>query len=203
MDNVRYVGLPDKLFLVRVPIVCTYSQEEIDILGLPVTYNVDSGAYVADAYKNLTTCMLPLTKIIDIYTSNYPIYVVNEEDVKTIYDILNRYFHGLDEQGNFDYNVQGQVEDRLADIKKFATEMFGLNTEQLKPKRERTFVTHFDDVPVINTSTVEKDTEFLELANKVNMYKPTYTVEHNRHLNNNQIDVSSAYDNLPNFGRRS
>lgn len=129
IGQVRYKPLPDKLFLVRVPIICTYSQAELDLVGVPMTLDTNSGEFRdRKAYNNLTTCMLKLTKIIDIYCQGYPIYVVKHEDTLEIFNLLEDYLAGVvSTQSTYVLNTPTVIEERLPDIEKFAQEMFGLN----------------------------------------------------------------------------
>lgn len=127
--------LPNKLFLVRVPIIATYSPEELDILGLPVTYNF-FGNYDDQAYRNLTTCMLPLDRLIDIYTSNFPIYIVNHGDIQVIHDILVKYIEDAYD-GPADPNIRYEEDERIEDIERFAMEMFDINLAHVRHKKEQ------------------------------------------------------------------
>lgn len=133
MTTYRYEPLPDKLFLVRVPIVATYTDEEIDLLGLPVSinhyqnYGSNYGMCNYQAYKELTTVMLPLTKIIDIYCNGHQIAVVNRSDIPIIYEILEKYLLGVTAVKQFSLNHAMIQEDRMEDIERFAQEMFGIN----------------------------------------------------------------------------
>lgn len=133
MSVLRYEPLPGQLFLVRVPIVATYTDEEISLLGLPINvdhgfdYGSTGGRYDYNAYKELTTVMLPLTKIVDIYCSGHKIAVVNQSDIPIIYEILEKYLMGVTTVKNYSLNHAMIQEDRLDDIERFAQEMFGLN----------------------------------------------------------------------------
>lgn len=212
--------LPNKLFLVRVPILATYSPEEIEVLGLPTTYN-SFGNYDNQAYRNFTTCMLPLTKIIDIYISNFPIYIVNKEDTAIMHKMLLDYLQDL-YYNNVDYNIKYTVDDRVDDIEKFAREMFNINLRYEQPKVNNVFndtvtsLPRLEEVPIVD--------EVAELAKKTERAKPittepdityrheqsytleqpvygqpihtqpTYYVPVNNVVN---VNVSAAYDNLP------
>lgn len=133
MSVLRYEPLPSQLFLVRVPVVATYTDEEISVLGLPINvdhgyeYGSVEGRYDYNAYKELTTVMLPLTKIVDIYCSGHKIAVVNQSDIPIIYEILEKYLMGVTAVKNYSLNHAMIQEDRLDDIERFAQEMFGLN----------------------------------------------------------------------------
>lgn len=133
MTTYRYEPLPNKLFLVRVPIVATHTDAEIELLGLPVSinhyqnYGSNYGMCNYQAYKELTTVMLPLTRIIDIYCNGHKIVVVNKSDIPIIYDILEKYLLGVTAVKQFSLNHALIEEDRMDDIERFAQEMFGIN----------------------------------------------------------------------------
>lgn len=124
-SNIRYKPLPDNLFLVRVPIIATYSEAEITHLGLPL--NMINGKPDHTTYQTMTPVYLKLDKIIDIYISGYPIRLVNTSDIETIYTILDKYVRALNDNDNFELNTAGVVEDRLYDIERFAAEIFDHN----------------------------------------------------------------------------
>ena len=124
-----YKELPDKLFLVRVPIICTYDYKEMEILGMPTTYDYSTNKILdRKAHTNLTTCMLPLTKLIDIYNNGYEISLVNKDDVTTIYNLLDEYLTSMIAvKEGYVLNSEQVEEERIDGIERFAREMFGLN----------------------------------------------------------------------------
>lgn len=122
MDNIRYKPLPTTLFMVRVPIIATYNEYEITTFGLPI--DTINGSPNMSTYHELTTVMLPLDKIIDIYVAGHPIRLVNSSDLSTIYTMLDEYVRGVSNPGEYHLNVAGIVEDRLFDIERFAAEVF-------------------------------------------------------------------------------
>ena len=130
--EIRYKPLPDKLFMVRVPAICSYTEEEVNIYGLPVDTRHASPYWsernYEKAYNNITTCMLPISKLIDIYSNGYPISLVNQSDVPIMYEILEEYLSGVVYANSTNMlNAARIEEDRLDHIEKFASEMFGLN----------------------------------------------------------------------------
>lgn len=133
MSVLRYEPLPDTLFLVRVPIVATYSDAEISLLGLPITinhgdnYGSNQGEYNYSAYKELTTVMLPITRLVDIYCGGHKIVIVNRSDIPVIYEILEKYLMGVTAAQTYSLNRALIEEDRMEDIERFASEMFGIN----------------------------------------------------------------------------
>lgn len=125
VDNIRYRPLPDTLFLVRVPMIATYSDHEISTVGMPV--NMINGVADMRTFNSMVTCMLPLDRIIDIYVSGYPIRLVNHSDLETIYNMLDTYVRGTSDPTGFNLNADRIVEDRLFEIERFASEIFDTN----------------------------------------------------------------------------
>lgn len=131
MDNVRYQPLPNDLYTVRVPAICTYTPAERELYGLPMDtiVNVNTGAtsHNHSAYNNFVTCMLTLDRIIDIYINGYPIYLVDKEDIHLIYKALDHYVSGYNHMEKVSPNA-GVIEDnRIYRIEEFLKEIFGWN----------------------------------------------------------------------------
>ena len=151
--DIRYEPLPNDLFMVRVPIIATYEDREIDTFGLP--FSIDNqGNQFMDTYKELTTVMLPLDKIIDIYIKGFYIAVVNKEDISKIYVILEKYLSGSVSNPNAYINRGFVKEERLEDIERFANEMFGLNkativNDAVKESKNNPFGLNLDLMPLI------------------------------------------------------
>lgn len=126
-SNRRYKKLPSDLFLVRVPMIATYSDYELNNIGMPV--NVVNGIPDHSTYNSMTVVMLPLDRIIDIYISGYPIRLCKTEDLETIYSILDEYVRGVELNPDYRFNLNQEhiVEDRLYEIERFAAEIFDTN----------------------------------------------------------------------------
>lgn len=103
------------LILVRVPMVCTYSEMELEEFGLRTDYikehlhtdKNDTMLMRNDTnvpYLDMTTCMLPIEKLLEIYSDGYPIEVINTSDVKRIFDILNRAYEEMNKFNKKDLN---------------------------------------------------------------------------------------------------
>lgn len=124
-NNVRSIPLPKDLFLVRVPMIATYTETELSLLGMPV--NVINGRVDNTTYNTMSVVMLPLDKIINIYISGYPIRILNESDLETIYTLLDEYVRGVAKFGEARLNADTVVEERLFEIERFASEIFDTN----------------------------------------------------------------------------
>lgn len=129
--DVRYKPLPHDLYRVRVPAICTYTQAERELYGLPMDLivNKDTGdkIYNQQAYNNLVRCMLPLDRIIDIYLDGYPIYLVEKDDLPIIYKTLDHYVSGYNDMEKYSPNAGVIRDDRMEHIQMFLKEIFGWN----------------------------------------------------------------------------
>lgn len=120
-----YHKLPPNLFKVKVPILATYDEVELELYGVSLT-TVD-GDIKKNSYLEMTTVMINLDRIINIYIQGYPISIVNQNDSSTIYKILEDYLLGIDHNESYSPNRIAIKDDRLEEIDKFANEIFGLN----------------------------------------------------------------------------
>jgi len=117
--------LPNRLFKVRVPIIATYTEEEMKVYGLPV--DITEGKPNKETFKEMTVAMFNLDKIIDMYINGYPIYIVNPNDSKEIFKILEEYIAIQNNKVSHSLNTPTYEEKRLHEIDKFVSEMFGYN----------------------------------------------------------------------------
>lgn len=121
----RYFKLPDKLYDVRVPRIATMSDAEIELLGLPITV-VDGHLEVRE--RDFVTVMLNLNRILDIYINGYPIYLVHESDIKSMYKAYEDYVNNFrkNPESSIDLNDVGMIEDndRLKELEKFLNMIF-------------------------------------------------------------------------------
>jgi len=122
-----YRKLPTKLYLVRVPIIATYSQAELDLYGIPTDF-ID-GKEQKESYKEFTNAMIPIASMINMYENGYPIKIINHNDSVEIYNSLEKYLK--DWSVDFRYSPNMKVDtidkDRLELIDKFLTEVFDFN----------------------------------------------------------------------------
>ena len=131
MNNVRYKPLPNDLYRVKVPAICTYTAAERDLYGLPMDKIVNqfTGATTENhqAYNNLVKCMLSLDRIIDIYINGYPIYLLDQSDLPIIYKTLDHYVSGYSDMEKFSPNAGVIVDERMEQIQTFLKEIYGWN----------------------------------------------------------------------------
>ena len=125
--NHIYRELPDKLFTVKIPVLATYSEAEIDILGIRT--DTVNGSNDPKSHEYTTIVMLPVKRLVEIYSQGFPISVINESDMLEIYDILERYLKDWD---GYEYTSPNLInmdsdDDFLELINTFLTEVFGNN----------------------------------------------------------------------------
>lgn len=122
--------LPDKLFMVKVPMVSTYDEEEIDLMGFPLDENLEdlSTSHIA---TEMVRVMLPLHKIIDIKSNGYPIYLCDGNESEEIYRILDEYLTVHTKHLYNSLNVSPVDEIELKKIDEFLTEMFDYNRRRI------------------------------------------------------------------------
>lgn len=196
MNNIRYKPLPNELFFVRVPLIATYSEVEINHLGLPI--NVINGRPDHSTYNTMTAVYLPLDKIIDIYISGYPIKLIDHNSLDRIYTILDQYVRGLNENDNYELNVAGVVEERLYDIEKFAAEIFDINKVAILSKLikfRNGYDAKVDTMPLFDNNNGYFNN---------NRYYQEQPVINNNHMSGYQTMLSNSFVNQqfgpPEFG---
>jgi len=128
-----YTKLPTKVFKVRVPMMATYSDEEVEILGYPIFESSEGDK--KQVYKDFSTVCINLDTMIDHYIAGYPIRIVEREDIAEIFNILEKYIEGRESDVNYSINkIHIGKDDRIDQIDKFANEMFGLNKVNIVKK---------------------------------------------------------------------
>ena len=122
-----YRKLPTRLFSVRVPIIATYSDEEIMMYGLP-TDTIDDKPD-PKCYEHMTTSMVNLDRIIGMYENGFKINIIKQEESAFIYKALEQFLVDWNTtiQNSPNMRVNTTKDDRLETIDKFLTEIFDHN----------------------------------------------------------------------------
>jgi hypothetical protein len=108
--------LKKHLYLVRVPQVATYDPSEVELLGLPLDVLKD-GRTKNENYKRLSTVMLSLDKILEIYTRGFSIRVVNREDTIDIAEKLSKFADILERSPNLkNLEIVNIIDDFLQNV---------------------------------------------------------------------------------------
>jgi len=126
VNNGKYYGtLPTNLFMVRIPIVATYTEEEAMIYGLPA--DTEGTKTNVNAYQEMTNAMINVNKMIELYSIGYPINIVNPKDSIEVFNILDRYLNTHVNKIQRSINQPLEKDERLEEIDRFLTEMFDFN----------------------------------------------------------------------------
>jgi len=129
MNTSYYQGLPDTLYLCRVPILATYSEEEAAIYGMPI--DSTNGKYNPDTFTEMTNVMINIDRMVNLYTMGYPINIINYEDSKEVFESLDKYLNIQVNKIQSSINQPLQEDSRLSEMDKFLTEMFDFNRETI------------------------------------------------------------------------
>lgn len=124
--------LPKKLYDVRIPIIATYS--DIELENMTIGLDTINGKVKKDSYMELSTVMINIDRMIDVYNRGYPIYVIKQDDVDEIYRILTNYISGYHPNNQYVLNRTKVVEDRVYEIENFLEEIFGYNKHSIVKK---------------------------------------------------------------------
>jgi len=125
---IKYSKLPDTLFRVRVPLMATYTELELEVMGTPI--QEDSKGVTTEIDYQMTNVMLPLSRIIDIYSMGMRIMLVDSSEVSIIFNILEEYLSDTSSFGS-NFNMETHEEERDVDIDRFADEIFNLNRNNI------------------------------------------------------------------------
>lgn len=130
----RYKELSNKLYKVIVPSIATYSDEELKRSAmLPIrVYNVSdmSGEDLLGLIQRDSplaaevTIMIPIARMLEIFTRGYPIRVVKDEDVIDIYNNLEDYFSGSATETDQIFHAKKYYDERLPMIDRFLDAIF-------------------------------------------------------------------------------
>lgn len=124
--------LPKKLYDVRIPILATYTDDELE--NSTIGLDTINGKVKDDSVMELTTVMINIDRMIDIYSRGFPIYIVKKDDVTDIYKTLTEYVSSTSPDHRYVLNRPKVVEERMGEIDKFLEEMFGHNKHTIVKK---------------------------------------------------------------------
>ena len=171
MAHIKYSNLPTTLYKVRVPKIALYSPEELEYFGMPVSV-INRGEKIKKYSNEETICYLKIEQMIDIFRQGYRIELLVDADFMEIYNALERFLRDTQSSYIENLNRKGyEVEDSyLADIDRFASEMFGLNRyeivdEKVNKPMKQFYIMELPDF----TGTVKRQ------SNGVNFAKPSNT----------------------------
>lgn len=116
-----------KLFLARVPILSTFSEEEIEITGIPMHQNMEDEKKT-ESMLNTTTVMITINDMVEKYKNGFKISIVNYEDMSFIYDVIQDHLLAWRNRRITSLNsTSTNVDNDLIDLDSFANEIFGIH----------------------------------------------------------------------------
>ena len=116
-----------KLFLARVPILATFSEEEIEITGIPMHQNMEDDKKT-ESMLNTTTVMITINDMVEKYKNGFKISIVNYEDMSFIYDVIQDHLLAWRNRRITSLNsTSTNVDNDLIDLDSFANEIFGIH----------------------------------------------------------------------------
>ena len=116
-----------KLFLARVPILATFSEEEIEITGIPMHQNMEDEKKT-ESMLNTTTVMITINDMVEKYKNGFKISIVNYEDMSFIYDVIQDHLLAWRNRRITSLNsTSTNVDNDLIDLDSFANEIFGIH----------------------------------------------------------------------------
>lgn len=120
------------LYTVVVPDITLHSDEELKLLGIPITKELSPEQNVE---ASMTTCMLPISKMAEIYDSGFPVLVPNHEDTVKIYDAVSTHLAAWDRHLSTAINKKKAPTRDLLLLDEFADSLFN-NVKDVIGKEE-------------------------------------------------------------------
>lgn len=114
-----------KRFLARVPILSTYTEEEIEITGIPMHQNDDKRN---NSMLDTTTVMITINDMVEKHKNGFKISLVNYDDVIFIYNVIQDHLLAWRNRAITSLNkVHEDIDDDLINLDKFANEIFNIH----------------------------------------------------------------------------
>lgn len=135
----------DNLYRVRVPQLALRSEEELRCFGMRITG--DPGIDNAMA-NQLTDIMIPIVKMVEYHSTGVSVRIVNQADVKTIYDDIQKHIEGWAANIQNNFNIGNVPHDDLLKMNEFAQAIFGhAKVHYLKGDTGSNFFRYLDSLP--------------------------------------------------------
>ena len=120
-------------YKVRVPSVAVCSDAELELCGMPITegLNVEENIEV-----NTTICMLPISRMAEIYNNGFNVQIMDSEDVTRIYDAVSKHLEAWDRHLSNALNKKKAPIDDLILLDEFAQALFDRNKDKIYNETE-------------------------------------------------------------------
>ena len=145
-----------KLFMIRVPVTATRSEQDIKLFGTVFTGNddIDRGHL-----NEWVTVMWTINRMVESYKKGIPIKVINHDDTKVIYNHIQDHLSAWKVYKDNGINLAKVPYDDLVDLDAFANQIYDVVkysiTKEYQPKstlndyfRQLNFLAkqHIDDI---------------------------------------------------------
>ena len=165
------IELPKTLFTVVVPILATYSEEELRVYGM--TTGASGYGINYDPLKQNSKVKINLVRIIDIYSRGYTISAINQAEMTKIYQVVKDYIEKINYMTNTAVNKQYVDREWYNEVIKFLNEIEGNNGLTLSKRTPA--ISGFDlGRPTIGGEHFNH-TQEPSLVNQNNAFLPQYT----------------------------
>ena len=149
--------LYNKLYMVAVPKITLYTDEEIRVLGIPTT--IKNGRPDIKSNLDMTKVMIPLKQIMEIYHNGFTIRVINRDDIYKIANDIDEILELLK------YSINTYNSDVKDKLKQFLDGILKINDvvidEKINEKLQKSKEVYGDDLfmdinkPKIDISKLE------------------------------------------------
>ncbi len=120
----------DDPYMVRVPVLATRSEMDIQLFGFVYTGNPDIDKGHLDEY---VTVMWTINHMIEKYKKGFPIKIVNRDDVKKIYEAITRHLNEWKNYRENSVNILKIPFDDLVELDNFAQLIYDTVKEEVLP----------------------------------------------------------------------
>ena len=122
-------------YLIRTPIIATMSDEDLSTVGVFV-YDDEDEDYGKTNHNEFIVVGKTILQMSEIHSNGYPMYLINSEDSRIIYEILNEYIYNSNKQSSYSPNVIYNTSDTevLTRLDNLAQDMFDINKEDVLPE---------------------------------------------------------------------
>jgi hypothetical protein len=127
------IGIWDDLYKVRIPVKFTYSVEYLKEYGLPSSGNKDIDK---EQFNQRMTTFMSIDKMVEYYKQGCPIYIVDKDDTKKIYDAISKHLNAWKQQIDYGLNVGSAPFEDLITLDQFANVVYEHAKYQFIPETE-------------------------------------------------------------------
>jgi len=121
----------NKLYDAYVPIISTYSEDELDIVGVPLNI-IDDERH--NSFNEKVLVKITIVDMIEKFNKGFAVSVAKQSDVEQIYDVIQKHLIAWRDYGVKSLNQASLPRDDLILMDKFANEIFNINKRTIIQK---------------------------------------------------------------------